>query len=340
MRTNTQALELARRLTQAEAGDFLAQGDTVVLGGARDGGTHLQVIDAGSGRTEQVIQALQRSKSAETPVPVIVGRRFSGRALDELNAADANYMDDRHLKVRLLKPPMLIRLQDDIGLPQERPATAVRLSGTAGGIALALLSDPNREWKVSDLALDGKASLGAAQNTVVSLESEGLLERSGRGPATRRRVTDPAGLLDRYAADAVADRKVVARGYLLNNGALETMQSVSQRVMGEEPGIRAWFTGVAAAQLVAPHVTAVRTFEVWVATPHRADVILSAIGAMPVDEGANLVVMRGNKGVLVGSEYLGGVHRVSVFRMYADALADPARGEEQAEYLRETVIGF
>jgi hypothetical protein len=42
----------------------------------------------------------------------------------------------------------------------------------------------------------------------------------------------------------------------------------------------------------------------------------------------------------VGSEYRNGIPVVSVFRMYADALADPARGEEQADHLRETAIGF
>lgn len=339
MNAEAYALELARRLAQAEAGPFRAQGDTVTLDGVHDDTGRLQVIDAGSGRTEQVIQALRRSQTSPL-VHVIAGRRFSQNALAELNAAEANYMDDRHLRVRLLTPNMLIRLQNESALPQERPAKALRLSGAAGGVALALLSNPSCDWKVADLAADGHVSLGTAQNTVVALEAEGLLERFGRGPSTRRRVTDPAALLDRYARDAAADRRVIARGFILNNGAGETMRAVSQRLMSEGQGVQAWFTGVAAAQMVAPHVTAVRRFEAWVTAPHSADVILSAMGAMPADEGANLVVMRGHKGVTVGSEYRDGIHRVSVFRMYADALADPARGEEQAEHLRETVVGF
>lgn len=203
-----------------------------------------------------------------------------------------------------------------------------------------MLSDPMRDWKVADLAAEGYVSLGAAQNTVVALESEGLLERFGRGPSTRRRVIDASALLDRYARDAAADRKVIARGFLLNNGAEETMRAVSQHLVSEGQRVQTWFTGVAAAQMIAPHVTAVRRFEAWITAPHSTDVILDAMSAMPADEGANLVVMHGRKCVTVGSEYRDGIHRVSVFRMYADALADPARGEEQAEYLRETVIGF
>ena len=339
MKEEANAQELARRLTQAKAGSFRAAGDTVALETSLDRAAALQVVDAGSGRTEQVLQAMRRSQAAAL-TPVIVGRRFSRLALEELDSADVNYMDDRHLRVRLQSPDMLIRLRDADAPRQERNKHALRLSGAAGGVVLALLTDPVREWKVSDLAAEGRVSLGAAQNTVVSLESEGLLERQGRGPATRRRVTDAGALLDRYARDSAADRKVLARGFILNDGALQTMRVASQRLAAAEQSARAWFTGVAAAQLVAPHVTAVRTFEAWVATSARPDFVLDSLGAMPVDEGANLVVMRGHKGVLVGSEYRNGIPVVSVFRMYADALADPVRGEEQADHLRETAIGF
>lgn len=338
MNTEAHAAELARRLAEAGAGRFRAQGDIVSLAGTGDAGW-LQVIDAGSGRTEQVVQALRRAQ-ASAFVTVVAGRHFSAPALTELTAADANYMDDRHLMVRLRTPAMLVRLQDESQPRFAPPKSALRLSGAAGGVALVLLSDTAREWKVSDLAAEARASLATAQKTVVALESEGLLERSGRGPATRRRVTDAGALLDRYARDAVADRKVLARGFVLDDGALQTMRAASQHLSATEQGALVWFSGVAAAQLVAPHVTAVRVFEAWVDTPVRPAFVLESLGAMPVDEGANLVIMRGHKGVLVGSEYRDGIPVVSVFRMYADALADPARGEEQADYLRETVIGF
>ncbi len=338
MDTAAYAQELARRLTQAGAGNFHALGETVLLDGIAEGEKVLRVVSAGSGRTEQVMQALRRAESSLAP-PVIVGRRFSEKAIAELNQADANYMDDRNLKIRLSAPAMLIRLQDEATPPAEAPRKTLRLSGAAGGVALALLSDPTRDWKVADLAAEGHVSLGAAQNTVVALEAAGLLERSGLGPATRRRVTDAGALLDRYAHDAAADRKVVARGFVLNDGAVDTMRAASQRLAGGA-GVEAWFTGVAAAQLLAPHITAVRRFEVWITAPYSADVVLDALGAMLVDDGANLIVMRGRRAVTVGAECQDGVHRVSVFRMYADALANPARGEEQAEHLRETVIGF
>lgn len=132
MNTEGHAAELARRLTEAGAGRFHAQGDIVVLTGTGEAGW-LQVIEAGSGRTEQVLQALRRAQ-ASAFVPVIVGRHFSMPALAELSSAAANYMDDRHLMVRLRTPGMLVRLLDE-AKPRLAPAvSALRLSGAAGAL--------------------------------------------------------------------------------------------------------------------------------------------------------------------------------------------------------------
>ncbi len=131
MDTAAYAQELARRLTQAGAGNFHALGETVLLDGIAEGEKVLRVVSAGSGRTEQVMQALRRAESSLAP-PVIVGRRFSEKAIAELNQADANYMDDRNLKIRLSAPAMLIRLQDEATPPAEAPRKTLRLSSAAG----------------------------------------------------------------------------------------------------------------------------------------------------------------------------------------------------------------
>ena len=336
MDTEFYAQELARRLNEADAVRFRAVRDTVILDGA---GYYkaLRVVDAGSGRTEQVERAIVRAAEwAETPV--IVGRRFSGAALRVLDSAGANYMDDRHIRVRMMTPDILIRLTDAAEPLPEPRTPALVLAGAAGGVALALLGDTLRDWKVTDTAATAKVSLGTAQSVFVALETEGLVDRVGIGPATIRRLTDPGGLLDRYARDAVADRKVLARAFVLDDGPERTMRTICERL--STANLSAAFTGVGAAHLLAPHLSVIRRYELWVTSPHRADHWLKAMDATGVSEGANLVLLRGPRTALVGSDVLDGVRRASVFRIYADCLQDPARGEEQAEHLRDTVIGF
>jgi hypothetical protein len=330
------AQELARRLNETDVARFRAAEETVILDGP---GFYkpLRVVDAGSGRTEQVERAMAQA-AAWSETPVVVGRHFSGAALRVLDSAGANYMDDRHIRVRMMTPDILIRLTDAAEpLPEPRTSPLV-LAGAAGGVALALLGETLREWKVTDAAAGAKVSLGTAQSVLVALESEGLARRVGTGPATTRRLTDPGGLLDRYARDAAADRKVLARAYVLDDGPEQTMRTVCERLSAAD--LSAAFTGVGAAHLLAPHLSAIRHYELWVTSPHRADHWLKSMDASSVTEGANLVLLRGPRSTLVGSERDNGIRRASVFRIYADCLQDPARGEEQAEHLRDTVIGF
>jgi len=345
------AQELARRLNETDVARFRADGDKVILDGA-DYYVPLVVVAAGAGRTEQVERAMRLARDL-AHTPVIVGRHFSGAALKILDAAAFNYMDDRHLRVRTRTPDILIRLTDAAEpLPEPRKSALV-LAGAAGGVALTLLGDTLRDWKVTDAAAGAKVSLGTAQSVLVALEVEGLVERVGTGPATVRRLTDPGGLLDRYARDAAADRKVLARAFVLDDGPEQTMRTVCEHLSAAN--LSGAFTGVAAAHLLAPHLSAVRRYELWVTSPHRADHWLKTIGpsglteganlvmtmgASSVTEGANLVLLRGPQSTLVGAKVDGGIRRASVFRIYADCLQDPARGEEQAEHLRDAVIGF
>lgn len=334
------ATELADRLNRAGVTAFYAGGDEVTIAAVGKMRRSIRVIVAGMGRTDQVMAAIDAARSMPG-LSVIAARRFTKRGIEALETADANYMDDSILRFKMAQPPTFIRVQEPPPRRDVPRETGLRLCGAAGGVALALLSDPAREWKVSELASVSKVSLGTAQNTVVALEEAGLLERFGRGPATRRRVTDPAALLDRYAQDALADRKVAGRGFVLAGDPIATMRDVADRVHENAPGVAILFTGTATAQLLAPHLTGVTNYEAWVLTPHRPDYVLDAAGALPVEEGANLTLLRGSFAALgVGVSFHGSIPLASVFRVYVDALADPVRGEEVAEHLRATMIGF
>jgi hypothetical protein len=340
MRVEALAADLVDRLNRIGLTAYYAGKGRVIIKADEEARCSITVIDAGAGRTEQVLKAL----SAELSIPglgIIVARRFTKRALEALEAADANYMDDGILRLKITQPPIFVRVQEQPPRKVIPPATSFQFCGAAGGVVLALLSNPAREWTVSELAAVSKVALGTAYNTVVALEEAGLLKRFGKGPATRRQVVDPAALLDRYAQDARADRKVAGRGVVLAGDPAATMREVADRVHEKAPGAAIQFTGTAAAQLLAPHVTAVTHYEAWLLTPHRTDYVLDAAGALGVEEGANLTLLRGSFAMLrAGSTFQGSIPLASVFRVYADALADPVRGEEVAEHLRATRIGF
>lgn len=100
-------------------------------------------------------------------------------------------------------------------------------------------------------------------------------------------------------------------------------------------------TGAAAAALLAPLVTAIPTTEVWLPAKLLTDEALMAAHAEPVSEGANVVLLqaKGDAPLAFARRYED-VMIANVFRLYADLRRDPRRGREQADNLRQEMIGF
>ena len=100
-------------------------------------------------------------------------------------------------------------------------------------------------------------------------------------------------------------------------------------------------TGAAGAAHLAPFITAIPVTDIWVTETTPLDDAVTAVGAEEVTEGHNLVLRQA-----VGDEALAFRQRVddiwlaNVFRLFIDLRRDPRRGREQADRLREEVIGF
>jgi hypothetical protein len=214
-----------------------------------------------------------------------------------------------------------------------------RLAGKAGVAAQALLLDPGRDWKVQDLAGEGGLSLGLAHRVLARLEHEGLVAAEGAGPRRVRHVVDPTALLDLWAEENTDRGARRVRAYRLARDPRQLAGAVSASLGAA--GIEHAVTGVAAAALVAPFVTAIPVSEIWVDSVVSLDDAVAASGAEAVDTGSNLVFVQGN-----GDEPLAfrreveGAWIVNPVRLFYDLRRDPRRGREQAEKLRQEVIGF
>jgi len=90
--------------------------------------------------------------------------------------------------------------------PQRRvagPVPPARLRGKAGIATQALLLQPDREWKVQDLAKEAGVATGLAHRVLARLEEQGILAAEGKGPQRVRRITNPTALLDLWTEEQV-----------------------------------------------------------------------------------------------------------------------------------------
>jgi hypothetical protein len=213
-----------------------------------------------------------------------------------------------------------------------------RLSGKAGIVAQVLLLHPQRHWQVQDLAKEAQLSTGMTHRVLARLETEGIVEARGTGPSRVRRVIDPAALLDLWTEENVED-PLRTLGYLLARTPKQLIYDLGTNL--GLSGIDYALTGAAGATLVAPFVTAVPVAEVWVSATAAPEELYDAAKADPVNDGQNVVFLQAkNDAPLVFREMTEGLWVANRFRLYADLRRDPRRGREQAEHLREEVIGF
>lgn len=217
-------------------------------------------------------------------------------------------------------------------------ATPIRLSGKAGVVAQALLVDPERVWKVTNLAQTAHASVGLAHRVLERLEVEGVVRTQGAGPGRTRHVHNPAALLDLWAEEQPY-RPLHTRAFLLAQTTRQVIDTLGARL--KEAGIDHALTGAAGASLRAPFVTAVPVIEVWVTATEAPEWLCEATGAEAVEDGHNVMFLQTDGDhPLLFREQIEGRWVASPFRLYADLLHNTQRGREQADHLRTEVIGF
>jgi hypothetical protein len=240
--------------------------------------------------------------------------------------------------VHMELPGLLVHLE---GRPGRRPpATAppTRLRGKAGIAAQALLLHPERQWRVSDLATEAKVAKGLAHRVLARLEGEAVVTAEGSGPNRIRRVTDATALLDLWAEENV-DEPRRTTGYLLAQTPRQLIEKLGRNL--ERAGVDHALTGAAGASLVAPFVTALPVADVWVTAAVAREELHEAAQADAVSEGPNIAFLQAEgDGPLTFRERHSELWIADRFRLYLDLRRDPRRGREQADHLRQEVIGF
>lgn len=222
---------------------------------------------------------------------------------------------------------------------EKRYEPPVKLTGKAAVAAQALLLEPLRWWQVHDLAHAANVSVGQAHRVLARLERDQLVEVQGSGPKRTRRVSNPTALLDLWAEE-MRDRRVTqVRAFRLARDSRAHPQTLSALLAKAK--IDHAVTGPAGAARLAPFITFIPVTDIWITETVVLADAAEAVGAEIVDEGHNILLKQAADDTpLVFHTTVEKVSTVNRFRLYFDLRQDPRRGREQADRLREEVIGF
>src|SRR5712692_877204 len=183
--------------------ELVAEGDgrwaVIVSAGGVD--HRLELVWSGEGWPADVEEVL-----ADVPAPwprqlVVVGRRFSTGALDQLRERDANWVDETG-RAHIEGPAGLLVIRDAEHKTDKVVPASFRWSASSVDIAELLLTQPSE--KINAVEIADRLGWSHAQTTSVlrRFDKEGWTAKigTGRGPAGVRTLAAAASLLDAWAA--------------------------------------------------------------------------------------------------------------------------------------------
>jgi hypothetical protein len=196
-----------------------------------------------------------------------------------------------------------------------------------------LLKEPQRRWKVVDLAREAEVSLGHISNV-----SSALIDREW---ATRDesgfKLTKPDELLDHWRDNYEPPHGEVKRFYTLLHG--KAFDDAARQLMVHAPR-RIALASYSAAQWLAPYGRS-PTHYIYL-DPSALPALRSILRAEPSAKGDNLVVtVVDDDGVLRDAiEPRPGVFTTSLAQTYLDLANAGERGREAADHLREERLSW
>ncbi len=214
-----------------------------------------------------------------------------------------------------------------------RPASV--FSPVSSRVVRAMLEEPAHAWRVSELAEAAQVSLGQTSNVCRALIADGyaVRERHGVKPA------QPGALLDAWRDEKPIDRHQ-ARAYYAFDDTPERLMA-RMAAVAVERNWRYAVTSLAAASLIAPFVRGIGIVHWYAWDALQAAEWVKALDLRPVESGPNAILLvPDDAGVFYRSRPVQGVTVVGNIQLYLDLCREPARGKEQAEFLRKERLTF
>jgi hypothetical protein len=272
------------------------------------------------------------SDSLPRAFPVFASAYISQRARQLCRREGVGYIDLVG-NVYLRFASVLVDRVSPESRPREHRGAKQLFAPKATRVVRDLLVNWGEPSRITDLADRCDMSPGGVYWVVSLLEDRGYAERD---EGKRVVLTKPGDLLDAWAEEWSMDRNRQRPFFSLERTPESLMRSVADAARGTST--RCAFTLMAGASKVAPYV---RFEDVWVYVVEEQEGWGRDLDLQPVDGGGNLVLLDPyDEGVLTHLQVVDGMNVVSNVQLYVDLYNHPGRGREQAEFLREQVLGF
>jgi len=207
-------------------------------------------------------------------------------------------------------------------------------SPRATRIIRVLLENKKEKWLITDLAKEANLSVGYTSEVLRALINQGYVDRQKRKGF---RIKDKASLLNRWASIYNFSQNKIINLYTFEKDFGGLFKKISD--ISDSLKLRCGLTLLSAASIVAPYIA--RFSDVYLYIYGDIKTWREKLDLREVEAGANFyLIIPYDEGVFYGLRKVKGIPVVGNIQLYLDLIKYPARGKEQAEYLRSQLIKF
>jgi hypothetical protein len=207
--------------------------------------------------------------------------------------------------------------------------------GRSAKVLRVLLSSPDRNWKLTDLAQESGVSIGHVSNVQASLLDREWASRNDLGLS----LTAPRALLDGWSAAYERPLAAERRFYTTLHGSM-LEEALRDLFRSAKETTHLAVASFSAAQWLSPFGRIAMHY--FYADDDGLDLIKGSLRLSSASKGENVVVwIPKDRDVYFGStEQAGGICCTSALQTYLDLIQGGERGREAADHLRRTTLSW
>lgn len=263
--------------------------------------------------------------------PVIIAPYLSQRSQDLCRADECGYVDFVG-NVHLAFGSVYIDRKTDETPKNEQRSLRSMFKPKAANILRNLLNDPERRWRVADLAEIANASVGHVSEVGQALREREWAAQSKNGLY----LTDPDGLLDAWSQEYEQPEGERVNLYTHLHGS--ALINAIEKLMANYPEPKIVFGSYTAADWLAPYARTGKTY--LYADEHGLGALQQHLELQQPLKGPNIeICVPDEDGVLNDIErFSDHVICTSAVQTYLDLMNSGERGREAAEHLRKAKL--
>ncbi|MBU4266437.1 MAG: hypothetical protein KKE96_04330 [Candidatus Altiarchaeota archaeon] len=218
-------------------------------------------------------------------------------------------------------------------IAKERKILKELFSPKASRVARVMLEEPKRKWTLSELAKTAEISLGYVHRVVKKLQDHEFVSRDMESKLV---LDKPGELLEQWTKKYNFSDNTIHTYYSFQKNITEFMKKVSKASKNKLEYAMTLHSG---AYLIAPYV---RFTDVhFYVKPMDVEKWVKKLDLRPVESGGTIhLVEPFDEGVFYGRQTVKGIKVVCNTQLYLDLYNYPARGKEQAKFLRKKKMRY